>query len=122
MTASEPPRPRLRVLLGSAIAMGPGKADLLQAIAEEGSISKAGRRMGMSYRRAWLLVESMNDSFREPLVAAARGGSGGGGARLTDFGRQALQRYRIMESRAAEALSDDMTAFADLLKQGSHTP
>ena len=67
------PEPRLRILLGSAIAMGPGKADLLQAIEDEGSITGAARRMGMSYRRAWLLVESMNQCFREPLVEAAVG-------------------------------------------------
>ena len=70
--------PRLRVLMGSSIAMGPGKADLLQAIADAGSITRAARHMGMSYRRAWLLVETMNLCFRAPLVAASRGGAGGG--------------------------------------------
>ena len=117
MTGREAPRPRLRILLGSAIAMGPGKAELLEAIAAEGSISKAARRMGMSYRRAWLLVEAMNDSFRAPLVTAARGGSGGGGAEVTELGHQALSRYRAMEDRAATALAEEMAAFASLLKE-----
>ncbi len=107
--------PRLRVLMGSSIAMGPGKADLLQAIAEAGSISRAARRMGMSYRRAWLLVETMNQSFRTPLVQATRGGPGGGGARLTPLGHEALERYRDMEAKAQDALARDMAEFRKLL-------
>ncbi len=108
-------QPRLRILLGSAIAMGPGKADLLQAIEAEGSITGAARRMGMSYRRAWLLVEVMNESFRGPLVETARGGRRGGGARLTPLGRQALERYRDMEAKAAASVQSDMAAFRRLL-------
>jgi molybdate transport system regulatory protein len=112
-------RPRLRILLGSAIAMGPGKADLLQAIEAEGSIAGAARHMGMSYRRAWLLVEVMNESFRGPLVETARGGRRGGGARLTPLGRDALGRYRGMEAKAAKSLDSDMAAFRKLLASGS---
>ena len=112
--AMEPPR--LRVLLGAAVAIGHGKADLLDAIAETGSISAAAKRMGMSYRRAWLLVDTMNRSFRGPVVASARGGSGGGGAELTALGREVLSRYREMESKALECLADDLTAFAKLMR------
>lgn len=111
--------PRLRVLLGSAIAMGPGKADLLQAIAETGSITAAAQRMAMSYRRAWLLIETMNRSFRGPVVEAARGGHGGGGAELTPLGRDALRRYRRMEAKASKAVARDLTAFNALLATSS---
>ena len=109
------PRPRLRVLLGSATAMGPGKADLLEAIEAEGSITRAARRMGMSYRRAWLLVEAMNECFRAPLIETARGGRRGGGARLTALGRDALSRYRAMEAKATADLEADVAAFGELL-------
>jgi molybdate transport system regulatory protein len=111
------PEPRLRVLLGATVAIGPGKADLLDAIAQSGSISAAAKAMGMSYRRAWLLVEAMNASFREPLVHSTRGGPGGGGARLTPLGHEALARYRDMEARAAECLADDMADFAALMRK-----
>ena len=108
--------PRLRVLLGAAIAIGPGKADLLDAIAASGSISAAAKRMGMSYRRAWLLVDTMNSCFQGPLVASARGGTGGGGARLTPLGEEVLARYRDMEAKALECLHDDLTAFTKLMR------
>jgi len=112
--AKEPPR--LRILLGAAIAIGPGKADLLDAIAASGSISAAAKRMGMSYRRAWLLVDTMNRCFRGPLVASARGGTGGGGAHLTPLGEMVLARYRDMESKALDSLADDLSAFARLMR------
>lgn len=112
----DPPQaPRLRVLLGEATAMGPGKAMLLEAIRDKGSISAAARAVGMSYRRAWNLVETMNQSFREPIVETAKGGSGGGGARITAFGETVLGRYRAMEQTACEALRDDLDAFTTLL-------
>lgn len=94
---------RLRLVLAPGIAIGPGKADLLDAIAETGSISAAGRRLKMSYRRAWLLVEAMNGAFKLPLVSTAAGGAGGGGARLTDEGRAMLDIYRRMQASVAEA-------------------
>ncbi len=109
-------RPRLRILLGSAIAVGPGKADLLAAIGEQRSISGAAKAMGMSYRRAWLLVETMNACFAGPLVEAARGGSGGGGARLTPLGEEVLARYRALEEKGQQALADDLADFAELLR------
>lgn len=108
--------PRLRVLLGSAIAIGPGKADLLAAIAATGSISAAGRHMGMSYRRAWLLVDTMNRCFRTPLVDTVKGGAGRGGAHLTRLGFEALARYRAMEQRATAAVAEEMTAFRRMLR------
>lgn len=111
--------PRLRVLLGQAIAIGPGKADLLEAIDREGSISRAARTMGMSYRRAWLLVETMNACFTAPLVEAARGGSGGGGAGLTELGREVLARYRALEDKAAAAVAEDLEDFAALMAPDS---
>ena len=80
--------PRIRILLGSSIAIGPGKAALLEAIGDTGSIAAAGRRMGMSFRRACLLAKTMNACFREPLVDATKGGVGGGGARLSKMGRE----------------------------------
>jgi molybdate transport system regulatory protein len=109
------PNPRLRILLGRSIAIGPGKAELLRLIDSTGSISAAAREMGMSYRRAWTLVETMNTAFRAPLVAAATGGKGGGGATVTDFGREALKRYRAMEEKAARSVTKEMDAFTALL-------
>jgi len=100
--------PRIRILLGSSIAIGPGKAALLEAIGEAGSIAAAGRRMGMSYRRAWLLAKTMNACFREPLIEATKGGLGGGGARLTAMGQRVLSLYRAMEDHAATAVVADM--------------
>jgi molybdate transport system regulatory protein len=102
-------------MFGSEIAIGPGKAELLDAIAATGSISQSARRMGMSYRRAWLLVDTMNRCFREPVVAAASGGPGGGGAALTPFGRRALAQFRAMQSRVDRALDRDLEKFSDLL-------
>lgn len=115
MTAKGKPAPRLRILLGKTIAIGPGKAELLGLIEKHGSISAAAREMGMSYRRAWTLVETMNRTFREPVVAAATGGKGGGGASVTDFGREALRRYREMEEKAAASVAGEMDAFTALL-------
>ncbi len=109
------PQPRLRILFGEAIALGPGKAQLLETIAATGSISAAARRMGMSYRRAWLLVDTMNRCFRAPLVETSHGGRGGGGARVTDLGHEVLQRYRHMERRAAQAVAEEMADLQRLL-------
>lgn len=107
--------PRLRILMGAAVALGPGKADLLEAVDQAGSITGAARAMGMSYRRAWVLIEAMNRDFREPLVETSAGGSGGGGARVTPAGHEALRRYRAMEDKATDAVKKEMSAFAALL-------
>jgi molybdate transport system regulatory protein len=106
---------KLRLMFGPQIAIGPGKADLLEAIAATGSISESARRMRMSYRRAWLLVDTMNRCFREPVVASATGGPGGGGARLTRFGERVLARFRAMQERVDRALDRDLAAFSELL-------
>lgn len=83
--------------------IGPGKAELLERIDRCGSIAAAGREMGMSYKRAWELVGTLNAMFRAPLVASTRGGPGGGGAILTDAGREVLELYRSFEGEAARA-------------------
>lgn len=109
------PAVRVRLLYGAEIPLGPGKADLLEAIIATGSISAAARRMGMSYRRAWLLVDTMNRCFDEPLVTAATGGSGGGRAQVTELGSAILKRYRGMERKALRAVAADVAAFTDLM-------
>jgi molybdate transport system regulatory protein len=98
---------RVRLRCGNEIAMGPGKADLLEAIAREGSISAAGRAMGMSYRRTWMLVDTMNRCWNEPLVVTAAGGSHGGGARITALGTQILRSYRDLQARILAATACD---------------
>jgi molybdate transport system regulatory protein len=91
---------RIRVTRGGMVVMGPGRADLLRHIQITGSIAAAGRAMRMSYKRAWALVEAMNSDFTAPLVEAAKGGAGGGGARLTALGLQVLEFYRTLQAQA----------------------
>jgi molybdate transport system regulatory protein len=118
MTVSpDSPRLRFRLVLGRSIAVGPGKADLLAAVAETGSISAAGRAMGMSYKRAWYLIDTMNKCFREPLVQASKGGKGHGGARLTPMGTQVLDLYRSIETHAAAAVTGELKIFAGLVAE-----
>lgn len=109
------PELRLRVVFGRSIAIGPGKADLLAAIAATGSISAAGRSMGMSYKRAWYLLDTMNRCFKEPLIHATKGGKGYGGARLTPMGERVLGLYRDIEARAAAAAAAELATFAGLV-------
>jgi len=104
------PALHIRVDLVPGISLGPGKADLLQGIAETGSIAAAGRRLGMSYKRAWSLVETLNGMFQEPLVAATKGGASGGGAALTATGEAVLARYRAIQERAARAAAEELAA------------
>lgn len=99
-------RLRIRILLAAGEPFGPGKAELLEAIRDTGSIAAGGRRMGMSYQRAWDLVAAMNAHFREPVVAAAKGGARGGGTALTPFGVEILAAYREIEALAAEATAE----------------
>ena len=101
---------RLRILTGSAIAIGPGKADLLREIDETGSISAAARQMGMSYRRAWLLVDTMNQCFALPLVVTEKGGVDGGGSRLTETGRQVLGHYSELLRLASDLFAPYLRA------------
>ena len=106
---------RLRIVLEPDIAIGPGKADLLEGIRQTGSIAGAGRAMGMSYKRAWYLVETMNRSFKSPLVEASKGGRAGGGARLTQLGHEVLERYRRMETLTAEIIEPEMAALRSVV-------
>jgi molybdate transport system regulatory protein len=101
----------LRVLSDRHPAMGPGKAQLVALIADTGSISAAARKMGMSYRRAWQLVEAVNKSFNRPVVLTATGGKRGGGAVVTDFGKRLVERYHAMETKASDAIAPDLAEF-----------
>ena len=93
------PTPLLKIDF-SGHRLGPGKVQLLELIAETGSISQAAKKMKMSYRRAWLLVEELNTMFDQPVVEAATGGSGGGGAAVTKFGQKLVKTYRSAEAAA----------------------
>lgn len=100
----------LRVTLTDSFYVGPGRADLLEGIAETGSIAAAGKRMGMSYKRAWGLVQALNEGWGKPLVEASRGGAGQGGATLTADGAFVLERYRAMEAGARDAIAPHVAA------------
>ena len=100
---ASPLQARFRIFCGDHVALGPGKVELLAYIGQTGSINQAARRMDMSYMRAWSLVQTMNRCFKKPLVIAAHGGEGGGGAKLTESGRRMLALYRQMEAKAAKA-------------------
>ncbi len=108
-------RAKLRFVLEPDIALGPGKAEMLEQIRTTGSISGAGRMMGMSYKRAWMMVESMNRCFRRPLVEASKGGTRGGGAHLTPAGEEVLTRYRSIEAKAAKAIDAELRALQRLV-------
>ena len=112
----------LRVVLGEEVAIGPGKADLLQGVAETGSIAAAGRRLGMSYKRAWSLVEAMNAMFAEPLVEAAKGGAGGGGAALSPLGSAMLAAYRKLEAAAETAGAAELDAMRTAMRAPLRAP
>jgi len=105
----------LRITLTPTAYIGPGRADLLERIAETRSIAAAGRSMGMSYKRAWSLVQALNEGFGAPLVATSRGGSAQGGAQLTPLGRATLDFYRSMQARADEAVAADLDALLALI-------
>ena len=107
----------LRVLSAKHPAMGPGKAQLVTLIADTGSISQAARRMGMSYRRAWQLVEALNKSFNEPVVLTAVGGKRGGGTVVTDFGKRLVAQYHGMEAKASAAIAADLVEFTAQLRK-----
>ncbi|MCA2370358.1 winged helix-turn-helix domain-containing protein [Agrobacterium genomosp. 3 str. CIP 111-78] len=98
----------LRIDFSPGERLGHGKIELMELIVETGSISAAGRAMDMSYRRAWLLVDALNHMFRQPVIESQRGGKQGGGAALTAFGTELLERYRGMERRMIEVLRQDI--------------
>ena len=106
---------RLRITRGDDIAVGPGKIALLEAIADTGSITAAAKALRMSYRRAWLLVDTMNRCFKSPVVDAEAGGRRGGGTALTPLGADVVRRYRRIEGAAAKAGAADLRAFLALL-------
>jgi molybdate transport system regulatory protein len=105
-----------RVIAKGERAFGPGKADLLERIASEGSISKAAKAMEMSYSRAWQLVDAMNQSFRKPLVESTAGGKKGGGAVLTKLGEEVLSQFRKMETQLATSADAYLAEFEKRLK------
>ena len=107
----------LRVLSAKSPAMGPGKARLVTLIAGTGSISAAAREMGMSYRRAWQLVEALNKCFNEPVVLTAVGGKRGGGAVVTEFGKHLVAQYHGMEAKASAAIAADLEKFSTHLRK-----
>jgi molybdate transport system regulatory protein len=110
---------RLRIVLRPGAALGPGKIDLLEAIAETGSIRAAGSRFKMSYRRAWSLVAELNGMFKTPLVIAESGGRGGGGAKLTVLGRKIVERFRAMEAGAWSVVEADFRKLTKELRKES---
>lgn len=112
---------RLRILNGTDIAVGPGKIELLEAISETGSITAAAKLLGMSYRRAWLLIDTMNRCFKTPVVETEAGGNRGGGTRLTALGARVVRSYRLIEARAAKAGALEIAALTRLLAPGSKT-
>lgn len=112
---SECPRLRIKVqiLAGDSIALGPGKVVLLKAIKEAGSITAAARSLGLSYRRAWMMADVMNRSFKAPLIETAHGGARGGGARLTELGNKVLRQYQLLidaVDQTAQQASQDLLA------------
>ena len=106
---------RIRFMKNADIAIGPGKIKLLESIAETGSISAAARRDGMSYRRAWMLIDTMNKCCAKPVLSTLTGGRAGGGARVTPFGLQLIRHYRRIELRAAKAGARDIAAIKEML-------
>lgn len=108
---------KIRLTLGREIAVGPGKADLLEAVQVRGSISAAARSLGMSYKRAWYLLDTMNRLFRAPVVETLKGGSGHGGAQLTPTGAQVLAHYRAIEVHAHTAAEAELAALTALLAE-----
>ncbi|MDB6068649.1 MAG: Molybdenum-binding transcriptional regulator, ModE family protein [Pedosphaera sp.] len=108
--------PRFRVVCGENIALGPGKVELLAHLIETGSLKEAARRLGMSYMRAWKLVQTMNVCFREPVAVSERGGKAGGGMKITATGRRALALYQEMEAAALHSASPHWGRLQKLLR------
>jgi molybdate transport system regulatory protein len=108
---------RLRIGADRELALGPGKVALLEAIRETGSISAAGRKLGMSYRRAWLLVDAMNRAFQRPVITTATGGREGGGTELTATGLEVIRRYRKIEALASAAAEREIAAISKLMRE-----
>jgi molybdate transport system regulatory protein len=107
---------RLRIYRDEGIAVGPGKVALVEAIGETGSISAAARQLGMSYRRAWLLVDELNRALKKPAVIGVAGGKHGGGAVLTAEGKDLVRCYRAVEAVARSAAAADVRRLTRMLK------
>ncbi|KFC62119.1 DNA-binding domain of ModE [Devosia sp. LC5] len=105
----------LRVTLTETGYLGPGRADLLELIGSTGSISAAGKAMGMSYKRAWGLVQALNEGFGIVLVESSRGGAAQGGAQLTEAGKVVLGHYRQMQDKTRAAIAGDVAALRAML-------
>jgi molybdate transport system regulatory protein len=112
----------LRLDFGDTVRLGPGKVRLLELISELGSISAAGRAMGMSYRHAWLLVDSLNQAFVQQVVATRPGGKADKRAELTPFGREVIRRFQAMEAAARSVVADDLRALENAIKADAEPP
>ena len=112
----------LRVTLSEHFYLGPGRVDLLELIAETGSISEAAKRMGMSYKRAWSLVQALNEGLGAPWVGRARGGAAQGGAVVTEAGREVLRRYRHMQEATRAAIAGDVEALEAAMPKTRRQP
>ena len=108
---NKPQKPMVRLLLGNVAALGPGKIELINAIRETGSISGAAKVMGMSYRRAWNLVDSINHDFSTEIIITSSGGRGGGGAVVSEVGLDIIKRYQNIEVKALKSVSADLDEF-----------
>ncbi len=108
---------RVRIMAGDVIAIGPGKVALIEAIDETGSITSAAKHLGMSYRRAWLLLNELNRALKQPAVDSATGGLQGGGSALTPTGRELVERYRRIESAAAKACEADLARLVGMIRR-----
>jgi molybdate transport system regulatory protein len=107
---------RMRIRSGDTVAIGPGKVDLLEAVQEHGSISAAARSLGMSYRRAWLLIDELNRSLKSPATVSEQGGQSGGGCALTPVGENIVRLYREVESEAQAACAAQIAALTKLIR------
>ncbi|GAB4167818.1 MAG: LysR family transcriptional regulator [Rhodocyclaceae bacterium] len=107
---------RPRVYLGKELAIGPGKIDLLRAVGKTRSISGAAKSIGMTYKRAWLLIDTLNQGLHRPVVETATGGRGGGGARLTELGERLVRRYEALELRINESAAGELRALRRLMR------
>jgi molybdate transport system regulatory protein len=113
---------RPRIYLSRDLMVGPGKIDLLKAVRETGSISAAARKLGMSYKRAWYLLETLNQGFHQPVVEAVHGGRGGGGTQLTSLGETLITCYTAIEALCAAAAEPQLAALCALTKPSLPEP
>ena len=117
MTKIKLQNPMIRLLLGNNFSLGPGKIELINAIGAAGSISGAAKMVGMSYRRAWNLVDSINQDFSTPVIITSSGGKGGGGAVVSDIGLEIIKRYQCIEAKALASVNDDLEEFQSYLQK-----